>query len=774
MAVEDVHVALVEGLQEEGNSSKALSDGGESSKDPFASIAAVTTPVVVEADFTTKINRQELLSSMIAKKAHRLHTTAGNVVSPTGPILSNSPSTATIEASTPKVNINMQAVLTQVRTHKGRQPTFTLDSFTQLPTKESLDPASSSSSVIDKRAPPINMQAVLSQITAQNGKPTNRTKSNRISVIMMEAPKSNMQALLYELAAKNRSRSTFGVESTTANPSIARENGGGVYSEHVEPLGNSKNSKAPIDRTAALVSSSHSVQSSRVTPSSSLSSSSSLVSNTGLSIIAGSSTEEDSDCGKIELTPIAIVAGRRLADSTQPSADPMVTTTNSAGSAMSSTTTGSVIKKDKKKRLSMILKKLIPQSYRRSSNSAATDSIENADDDNDAPTASSLPVHMGLDAFPAIQHCPQTRVSSEPVMDSTAVASASVPSTVVNMHIDSMGSGIMDSEVILNNTMDSEDMFNETMDGEDMFNEGDDDELQLALKLSLGEMTPLGRGLNSEKMHLATALVLSKKENSKRDVVFIPKNVFPLMKALKGHFALQLGVQINLSNISNEDILEVRHLAGDTDALSIATAQLNHYAQNYRELKALEQELLLQNVHVYVDSSHIYPAEMEDVERILRINSASLSGLLINCRKCADQIVFGTTEVSSSSSSASSTAGGSHWKRWQVGGFEVKLVDPDSSTPVSMLDTMDKVIKKNVSNCRTPPHPQRTLVVVSSNSAFVRSCGIALENGWKVELWCWRGTSDPAYFSLQDFISSGQLRVFHLDLYRDLLFYKTM
>ena len=86
---------------------------------------------------------------------------------------------------------------------------------------------------------------------------------------------------------------------------------------------------------------------------------------------------------------------------------------------------------------------------------------------------------------------------------------------------------------------------------------------------------------------------------------------------------------------------------------------------------------------------------------------------------------------------------------------------------------MDRVIKRNVSNCRTPPHPQRTLVVVSSNSAFVMSCVLALENGWKVELWCWRGALDPSYSALHEFISSGQLRVFNLDLYRDLIFYET-
>ena len=282
-----------------------------------------------------------------------------------------------------------------------------------------------------------------------------------------------------------------------------------------------------------------------------------------------------------------------------------------------------------------------------------------------------------------------------------------------------------------------------------------------------------------EEATLAKVLALSKQETTKRAMIPVPRHAFPLMKALKGHFELRLGVQINLGSVSDEDILTVRHWAGDTDALSIATTQLEYYACNYSELETLQQELLQQNFHVCVDSSsiiyetkvketHIHPIEP------LRINSSSLGGLLINCRTCIEQVVFG------SMTGAVETVDSFYWKRWQVGGFQVKLTNhPGDDSPVDNIshvpDAMDKEIRKNVSNCRSPPHPQRTLVMVTGSGTFINSCSLALQNGWKVELWCWKGCLDPAYQSvdLQGFILSGLFRVHHLDAYRDLLFYRT-
>jgi len=765
---------------------QASSDRGKQSKHPSTSREPPADIVIVDDDDAiAKIDRRAGLVQMIAKKGNQPHNAKGEyngfIASPNGP-------KAALTSEGSKVNIITKTTVlnqTTVATKEGSiSSPATHPQPTILATKSSDDP--SCPSVIGEGAHKTNMQAVLSQIRANKN---HRSQSNQgqgniavdlsssslTSITTKQAPQGYMRALPCELGAKNSSRSasTVTAGSIPVNTPPMRGSGRRMQFDHTDTDADSLYTNDPTDHTANSAIARHSMRPNLTT-------SSSPISNTGLAAYTGSGTED---------TRSSIF--QHLNNTSSP--DPIIT----AGIAIY-TPSPMMMKKKKKTELSFVWKKLVPVAFRRSYYSPQ----QSSSDTDDASTHCSPSCQMKSD----LQHYSHQTDAHSFV---TVMESIEVSKSAVIYCIETMDSRSMRIKDIDSGSMGIENMDFGSMDSE--FKEGYD-ELQHALQLSLHETEQMkslsardkGLLMSSEKMMMmkkkkkkkgvlapqTITLAQPKKESAKRDVVFIPREVFPSMKALKSHFELKLGVQINLGNVYNDDMLEVklRHLAGDTDALSIATAQLNHYAHNCRELEALLQELRQQNVHVYIDSSLIYEKGLEGVvaDRSLRINSASLGELLINSRKCAEQVVFGT-EASSSSSSPplyspsssisfplSLSSESSQWKRWQLCGFDVKLVAHDHNhSQAVMYDVMDRVIKRNVSNCRTPPHPQRTLVVVSSNNAFVMSCVLALENGWKVELWCWRGALDPSYSALHEFISSGQLRVFNLDLYRDLIFYET-
>lgn len=161
------------------------------------------------------------------------------------------------------------------------------------------------------------------------------------------------------------------------------------------------------------------------------------------------------------------------------------------------------------------------------------------------------------------------------------------------------------------------------------------------------------------------------------------------------------------------------------------------------------QEEAEQSISIFVENSNI--------ARGCQVLSTGRDRTQQLCIRSFSEVVAGRRRVSLRAVGEQARAQrGQHprWQFWNSCGFWVEWEHCLASCVHGYVETLER---------HGADRAREVLALCTGDGQLARTVESVARRGWRVEIWCWRATCDPAYLTLE---RSGGVRVCYLDDYR--------
>lgn len=259
----------------------------------------------------------------------------------------------------------------------------------------------------------------------------------------------------------------------------------------------------------------------------------------------------------------------------------------------------------------------------------------------------------------------------------------------------------------------------------------------------------------------------------------IPSTLFHVGKKLFVKLGNLYGVKLRFYFRGNKLVIS----GTDADIVAIAKFSLaEEYFNSALEVDCLGrlntqlQGLQEERVHIFIDNSNIYlgsryvsnpTTRKVECDFSIRIKTHALSNVIIHARSHVEQrIVYGSSPPRNNAI----------WKKWEEAGYSVCLFH---RTPGMGEQLVDDALVARINNAILT-YPARTLVLLTGDGngndgrvSFHNTICLAIQHGWKVELWAWKVTTSAKYYELaRAYEGQNVFSLNFLDDYRDLITYQ--
>eukprot|EP01039_Chlorochromonas_danica_P001446 gene1446-1571_t len=240
-------------------------------------------------------------------------------------------------------------------------------------------------------------------------------------------------------------------------------------------------------------------------------------------------------------------------------------------------------------------------------------------------------------------------------------------------------------------------------------------------------------------------------------------------------FSFEMGVTLSVRRADplSEDghaVVVVDHPQGDRDIISIAQLELSALLTNPPALTEKLRQLDGERLHVFVDYSNISIGTKKACGSNHVLVEDTLVSLVECGRPCLQRLLFGSFSHADERVAMA---------RWEDFTYEVHLAHRHHGQREQFVDdAMIAQVHDAVLRYPSPPHPQHTLALLTGDgndnhgrSSFFSASTLALQQGWKVEVWAWRACLSKQY---QDLLQSyghdvGLFRINYLDDHKDII-----
>lgn len=240
-------------------------------------------------------------------------------------------------------------------------------------------------------------------------------------------------------------------------------------------------------------------------------------------------------------------------------------------------------------------------------------------------------------------------------------------------------------------------------------------------------------------------------------------------------FSFEMGVTLSVrraDSLSGDGnaVVVVGHPRGDRDIISIAQQELSAFLANPPALTEKLRQLDSERLHVFVDYSNISIGTKKACGSNHVLIEDVLVSLVEGGRPCLQKLLFGSFSHADERVAMA---------RWEDLTYEVHLAHRHHGQREQFVDdAMIAQVHDAVLRYPSPPHPQHTLALLTGDgndnhgrSSFFTASTLALQQGWKVEVWAWRACLSKQY---QDLLQAyghdvGLFRINYLDDHKDII-----